>query len=194
MFINYLKLLLLLISLLYLSSAKAVTCPSESKDYQRSQDNYFKLDDPLKLSDKEKQKKAKFLQSLEGKWSGTIVETNCKGSARSPETEVLNIDTKIKLSMTGQDLLKLDLWSKYPLKATSKDLRYILPDHSIYQLKLSKNKIAVTTKERVKFASAGTPLVEIVTVIERTKRSLLIDLTYYSNGSFVSHQVMKLKK
>ena len=96
--------------------------------------------------------------------------------------------------MTGQDLLKLDLWSKYPLKATSKDLRYILPDHSIYQLKLSKNKIVATTKERVKFAGAGTPLVEIITIIERTKRSLLIDLTYYSNGALVSHQVMKLKK
>jgi hypothetical protein len=191
-----LQTILFLFAIIFLPSAHALSCYEKSSSFAKLGDDYFNLDNNLTVNSKDRKAAASIVKNLRGKWQGTIVETECKGPDREPEEKIKNVKLKATFLSSSNDLIRADLQKKYIEDGRSENDKFLLINKdAIFDFNVSGNVIKATEKQRRRLVETdASRLVEITSSITVKGDSAIIELTHYSNGVYVFHQLFKLKK
>ena len=146
-------------------------------------------------------------QSLEGRWSGRVSETICRGSLNAVNKEIHNYTVEPTISFEHPETLFLEsIWHSQK-KRTSRieNLELILtknrlrlgvdaPAGDIELIKVADNFLVILKKDNVRNPSGGVVTQEIVRSISHTGKSLTIEYLLYTNGLLSSFSLWELTR
>jgi len=188
--------LLILIITFQLPAAYAFTCLEKSQTYISQGEKYFELDDLLILNSKnKKQLSTVYDQITSDRWTGSSIETVCKGSDKNPRAEQYTFNIKkATFRQNGRSEIKASIQKKnrdngssgsgaYHLFGTDNFIHLELTGDTISSIEKSLQKIAGRSRFR-----------EVVTSLAVRKKTLTIEITYFSNGYSVGHETFSLQR
>jgi len=179
---------------LQIPAAKALTCFQKSPAYIRLGDNYFNYN-IIQIKSKDQKDFESIIQKLNGTWEGDVVETECKGTDKSPKVIVKKATTKGRLTILSAGALKMSLDKEYKVDRYSNRETIVIPSKlTVTEFKLSKNRLIVSEKLRWKIPAGPSMFVEKTLILQVNSDELLIELIHYNHGHFVSNQVMTFKR
>ncbi len=197
------------------SAIAAQTCYEPSPFLSSAEDEYFNLDNTIQLTQQHTQLLTTFFKKMEGEWSGTSVETQCKGPDRAPrvETSHAEVHTVLTASSDGNLTLStdLDLTEK---NITRHQVIDILKGLSLFHIEFkSANHLIFSERHRLATKFNSNQNISNVanlsteeTIIKRSRHietifdiklmasQLIFKRAYYSNGVYVGDEVWTVKK
>ncbi|CAM3503130.1 hypothetical protein [Parendozoicomonas haliclonae] len=174
--------------------ASNIACYSKSSDFRKTGEQYFELDNNLKVSIRNKNNIKAINKAIKGNWSGKIIETSCTGSDKRPKREVDRGTVKASFSSKNNSLVVARIQKKMATSKTSggDKLEPLLRDN-IFSLNTSKASIFSSNKIRQK-VGAGSRLVERVLDLSLKGDTLVVNIDEYANGVFVNSQTLHLSR
>lgn len=108
--------ILILSTLVFTHHATAKDCYEKSPNFSDQGEEYYNLEEPITLSNKDQDQIKSLFRKIEGKWKGALISTECKGSDNAPKLKIREgiVTAKIK-SNTGTGLIAKATLS-YPQK------------------------------------------------------------------------------
>lgn len=141
---------LLLSASIFSNSALASACYEPSPNLDDQEQDYYNLEDTVKLSNTQKNQLQRLLGSLTGKWEGHSYYIECRGPDRAPRTVVSNTGIKAKTNLTSSIRLSVNAEKHYIQKRIKKSDNFTLPNlKNVYHFEFTgKNTLLFSEKYR----------------------------------------------
>ena len=184
---------------LCLNTSMALECYEKSSQFLKLEDKYFDLDRTIRLSKKEKDAINSFYSSLQGRWRGEIIVSECEGPEGSEEQpKLVSKEGKVEAEISNQGSGVLKVKSDIDFRSdrsTSIRTKKTIGWERIGALdSVSKDRLVFSERYRQNADGAGAILVENVFELVRQGKFLnLIQTTYYG-GQYSIQEKWTLKK
>ena len=176
------------------NNVHALSCYEKSPNYVNLADEYFNLESPRYLSDKDKEMLNTLYSKIEGKWEGELQEIECKGPDSNPRMEYDNYELNAEISPTSNAGLTIRA-EKYNVtqkirKGTTVTLlnntptfefNFVTDDHLIFSDRYRRRNV-----------NGSSRLNEYIHEIKINGNTLEIKISLYVNGVHVSEEIWTL--
>ena len=189
---NLVALILCLTSLS--GNAQTLNCYEKSPNYANLGDDYFNLEDPRTLSDKDREMLDALYSKIEGNWEGEITEIECKGPDRNPRMEYNNYELNADITPSTNGGLTIKATKYETIKKIKKGLTINLLDNThTFEFKFAAdNHLIFSERYRRRNANGSSRLNEYINDIYITDNTLVLKTLVFVNGVYVSEEIWTL--
>jgi len=180
---------------MYTSAALATDCNERSPNFSADNDEYYDLDANKELTNNEKKEFGKLLKKLSGKWKGSLVHLECKGSIKNSRRIIQEADVDANIRNSSNNIFHMDYEAHY-LKVRRSSLKKLktLGQDTIFTYELKdENNIVFSEKYRRTNANRASYSVENIYEISLSGNTLKLVQTTYFNGFFAWSDKWSLK-
>ncbi|MFW5432041.1 MAG: hypothetical protein ACKE5M_07040 [Methylophilaceae bacterium] len=195
---------LLLGAFIFSNNVVAKECYEPSPNLVNLNDEYYNLDETIKLSNEDKDTLNNFFRSATGKWKGTSQHIECRGPDRAPRKIVKNAIVKAKAKLASRTQLTINAEKDYTEERVKKSDNFTLLNlKNTYNLAFPGNNSLVLSEKyrRANNYQANSKdtknkttkirtsrLSETIYEISSSTNALTLTRLYYTNGVYVGEE------
>lgn len=176
------------------NAAFAENCYDQSPNFVSLGDDYFNLESQKKLSTEDSDKLNELLRTIQGKWVGNVVISDCKGSNKAPRK--VEKTASVKVDILVQSILKISAEMIFNDNGASKLRSYkLLENKELFNYEFKNDTYFIySTIVRTRNGKKGSRLVENIYKINFENGNLNFTVLLYMNGVFVGDEVWTLRE
>jgi len=111
---------LTLSAFIFSTSAAAEECYKPSPNLLSAEDEYYNLDDTVKLSNAQHKQLKAFFRSIKGQWKGELAYRECRGPDRAPRIKTRSATISAKTTLTSPEQVAITAQKSYIENRTKK--------------------------------------------------------------------------
>jgi len=114
--------------MIFSGNVAAKDCYELSPYLEESEDDYYNLEETIKLKDEEEKALITFLKGVTGKWKGEGIYKECRGPDRAPRTLTSSATIKAKINAAASTKLDVVAEKRIVAKRIKRSDKFALPN------------------------------------------------------------------
>lgn len=174
--------------LAFSNSAVAKSCYEQSPNVANADDDYYNLDDTVKLSNDESNQLKTFFKRIRGNWKGEIVYSECRGPDRAPRIITKRATVTAKATLPSSQQVAINAQKHYTEARVKKPENFSLFNiKNIYAVAFPENNTLVFS-ERYRRTNSYVP-----TTKTASNKPTIKQAKKYKNAAEISAKTQLVK-